>query len=99
MEEVPRPSIGHFDFFVLRTPLLPFDEFTAWSDGLEAPRAAPGHLAAALARDLVALRTHLRAWLQRPVVQEALALASPSLWSGLPAWEHDPETARGRRVE
>ena len=27
------------DFFVLRSPLLPYDELAAWSAGLEAPAA------------------------------------------------------------
>src|SRR5438105_540838 len=40
-------------FFALRTPLLPFDELLAWSDGLEAPSAGDdsSRLEAACAAD------------------------------------------------
>ena len=53
-------------FFILCTPLLPFDELERWTAGREHDRSRPAHLA------------HL---LHRPDVREALYLASPLLAS------------------
>lgn len=33
------PELAAVGWFVLRTPLLPFEELVAWSDGVEAPAA------------------------------------------------------------
>jgi hypothetical protein len=46
----PGPVVTPSGFFVLRTPLLPFAEVTAWGDVLQAPAAVddPGVLGAAL---------------------------------------------------
>lgn len=57
-------------FFVLRTPLLPFDQLEAW--------------AAEPAAD--ALRARLRAAMARPEIREALFLASPDLEARLDPW-------------
>src|SRR5437868_12795016 len=74
-------------FFVLRTPLLPFDEMEEWGRGLTAAAAArtPGEdsLAEALAADRARLRAGLTALLQRPEVREAVFVASPDLWDSL----------------
>ena len=94
-------------FFVLRTPLLPFDELTAWSQGLESPAAAasaavsdhPERLAAAVAADRERLRGWLRRLVGRPEIREALFVASPSLEEGLAVWLRDPEGKKGRRAE
>jgi thiopeptide-type bacteriocin biosynthesis protein len=56
------------DFFVLRTPLLPFDTLLDWA------RAGP---------DEDALLAHLRALAERPEIAEALALASADLGAAL----------------
>ena len=50
-------------FFALRTPLLPFDEFLSWAEGIEGPGAIddPAGLEQALARDRVVLRDRLMA--------------------------------------
>jgi hypothetical protein len=58
-------------FFAFRTPLLPFDELTAFSMGLRAP-SDPAALESALAEDRELLRARLREWLARPEVLEAL---------------------------
>ena len=76
------------EFFVLRTPLLPFDELESWSDGLEAPAA-----------DRERLRARLRALIERPEIREALFVASPNLEVGLEAWRRDPDSKKGRRAE
>lgn len=52
------------EFFVLRTPLLPFDTVLEWAD------AGP---------DEAALFAHLRALAERPEIAEALSLASADL--------------------
>src|SRR5207248_11171284 len=90
-----RPS----GFFALRTPLLPFDELLAWSDGLEAGSAGddPARLEAAIAQDRTRLRHRLRLVVRRPEVREALFLASPDLEGRLDLWQRDPEGEPGQK--
>jgi hypothetical protein len=76
-------SLTSADFFVLRTPLLPFDELVGWSAGAE--------------RDRPLLRARLRAIVARPEVREAIFLGSPSLAARLDAWVSEP--AREAKVE
>src|SRR5262249_22051999 len=72
-------------FFVLRTPLLPFDELRGWSEGLRAPAAIgdAARLGTALDADRT-VRTErlLGAW-RRPAVREAVYVASPELDAAL----------------
>lgn len=93
---VPFASAG---FFAFRTPLLPFQELLRISDGVEAPRANPSELEAALARDRARIRERVRRLLERPEVREALFLASPSLDAQLSRWYDDPDSEAGRKVE
>ena len=88
-------------FFALRTPLLPRDELTAWSEGLEAEAALddPTRLEDALAEDRVRLRGRLRALVSRPTIRDALFVASPDLDESLDVWIRDPDSERGRRIE
>ncbi len=91
-------------FFVLRTPLLPFEELMAWSDGLAAPAAlgedpSTGRLERALARDRELLRARLQTLVARPEVREALLVASPALDESIPFWLASPESERGVKVE
>src|SRR5215212_4063157 len=88
-------------FFVLRTPLLPFDEMGAWSEGLEAVGALgnPRRLPAALERDRARLRARLLAVITRAEVRDAIFLASPSVDEALEVWQKEPESTRGRKVE
>jgi thiopeptide-type bacteriocin biosynthesis protein len=94
---------SHADFFVLRTPLLPFDEFLRLNEGLCAPlawREAPGELDTALQADRRSLRERLLALLKRPAICEAIYLASPDLMASLRQWEEHPDSSdRGRRNE
>jgi len=94
----PPMTIELADFFVFRTPLLPFSELTEWARGLRAP-AAPdmAALEAAIADDRRLLLERLREVVVRPVVREALFLASPSLHDRLPAWTEHAD--KGRKVE
>jgi thiopeptide-type bacteriocin biosynthesis protein len=57
-------------FFVLRTPLLPFDELDAWAEGA----------------DRQVLERRLREAYERPELREALYLASPQLCERLDEW-------------
>jgi thiopeptide-type bacteriocin biosynthesis protein len=88
-------------FFVLRTPLLPFDELLAWGEGLEAASVVeePARLGAACAADRVRLRQRLRGVFSRPEVREALFLASPDLEERFALWLQEPEGEQGPKVE
>jgi thiopeptide-type bacteriocin biosynthesis protein len=88
-------------FFVLRTPLLPFDDIAAWSVGVEALESltAPDDPSEALERDYGRLKDRLLAAIHRPELREAIYLASTSLDASLEAWQKDPATERGRRLE
>jgi thiopeptide-type bacteriocin biosynthesis protein len=96
-----KDSFAPSPFFAFRTPLLPFEELEAWSEGLEAPGALedPQHLDQALAADRARLRARLDALLARPEILEAVFLASPSLYEGLAAWRKDPDSKKGQRAE
>lgn len=80
--------------FVLRTPLLAFDELAALSKGLEPP-ASDGD-AGAVDRAYSRTRAGLRDAYSRPATREALFLASPKLEAGLDEWlateVHGPPT-------
>lgn len=96
----PPPAYEPTGFFVLRSPLLPEEEHEAWSAGLEVPGTEPGDgLAEALKADRVRLRTRLAGLLDRPEVEEALFLASPSLHKASTAWRRHPEGASALRAE
>jgi len=97
----PELSFSPAGFFVLRTPLLPFEELGRWGEGLEAPRFAPGapELEPALRRDRATLRARLGGFLRRPEVREALFVASPVLYESLEQWEREPESEHGEKVE
>jgi lantibiotic biosynthesis protein len=88
-------------FFVLRTPLLPFEELAAWGEGLEAVGALddPQGLEAALERDRARLRARLLAAVTRPEVRDAIFVASPSVDEALEVWQKDPDSQRGRKLE
>ena len=96
---------------VLRTPLLPFDEIAAWSDGLLSPGLlgsgdsgdggidGKAPLDQALDHDRELLRGRLRELVGRPEIAEAIFLASPELVRSLGHWRRDPEGKKGQRSE
>jgi lantibiotic biosynthesis protein len=88
-------------FFVLRTPLLPFEEMAAWGEGLEAVGALgdPQGLEEALERDRARLRARLLAAVARPEVRDAIFVASPSVDEALEVWQKDPDSRQGRKLE
>lgn len=88
-------------FFMLRTPLLPFDTVTEWSLGLEAPArtADPATLEDAIASDRLRLRSRLLEIVTEPSFREAIFVASPSLEAAIELWRKDPDSERGQRAE
>ncbi|MGR6967851.1 lantibiotic dehydratase [Geodermatophilus sp. URMC 61] len=95
------PPFAPSGFFVLRTPLLPFDELAALGEGLEAVGAVedPHGLDRALARDRARVRERLRAAVSRPELRDALFVASPDLDEAFDHWTREPDSRRGRRLE
>ena len=95
---------GNYDFkpggfFVLRSPLLPWNELERWSEDLEAAGAPPAQRLEALARDQARLRARLQTALLRSEVREALFVASPALEGALDLWLREPESERGQGLE
>lgn len=88
-------------FFVLRTPLLPFDELLAWSEGIQATGALnnPKQLEQALAQDRRRLRARLAEIVSRPEIREALFLASPHLEEVVDVWLSQPDTEQAQGIE
>jgi thiopeptide-type bacteriocin biosynthesis protein len=88
-------------FFVLRTPLFPFDEFESWGAAVEAPTAGGDAeaLADALERDRKNLRDRLAQLTTRPDFRDALFVASPKLEAVLDRWQREPDSERARKSE
>ena len=99
-EAVRRETFKPSGFFVLRTPLLPFDELETWSEALAAPPvlADDGALETALAADRAVLRQRLRGAWARPEVREAIFLASPDLYETLERWADGDERDSAKAV-
>src|SRR4029077_1438674 len=97
----PGPAVTPSGFFVLRTPLLPFTEITAWGDGLQAPAAAgdPGVLGEAVAADRAPLRRRLEDIVTTPEFRDALFVASPGLAAAADLWRKEPDSDKGRATE
>ena len=89
------------EFFAFRTPLLPYAELAAWSNGLSAAQAweDPTGLADAYQEDRRLLRTRLQELVNRPEIREALFVASPDLVDSLPRWVKEPDSEKGQRTE
>ncbi|GAB4509981.1 MAG: lantibiotic dehydratase [Haliangiales bacterium] len=94
--------------FVFRTPLLSIDTFLAWSaelpdwsagDGVVGDGSLSPRERGALAQARAQARAYLRQLLVRPVVSEALFVASPGLADSLARWQREPESARGQKIE
>ncbi|HEY6349364.1 MAG TPA: lantibiotic dehydratase [Candidatus Angelobacter sp.] len=88
-------------FFVLRTPLLPVEDFFALSQGTGFLQALHhgGDLVSAAASDRKLVRRRLEKLADRPEVKEALWLASPEFLAALALWRKDPESEKGKRLE
>lgn len=88
-------------FFVLRTPLLPFEEFLNLSRAVSAPDALrnSGDLAEAYKADCKLVRARLQELAQRPEIREAVWLASPEFFESLATWWSSPESEKGQKLE
>lgn len=84
---------------LLRTSLLPFDEFVSWGSELDAASADATDIVAAVSRDTERLRAKLRSLWERPEVREAVFIASPELTRELTIWLTDPDSERGQKLE
>ena len=97
-----RPQFVSSGFFVLRTPLFPYDDLQALCDGLEVP-ATPSEPAAllhqSLARDRGTLRDRLRSAYRRPELRDAIFLASPDVEEALGAWLEGADGERFAKLE
>lgn len=89
------------DFFVLRTPQLPLEEFLALSESLSLPQALwdGGDLESVVATDRKLVRARLIKLLERTDIQEALWLASPEFFESLALWKKEPESTKGQKLE
>ncbi len=88
-------------FFVLRTPLLPFDALIRLSENLEAPTAVddPTRLPDAWLRDRARIRERLRALVREPAVREAIFVASPDLDRAIDRWLSGSEGEKAEATE
>ena len=88
-------------FFVLRTPLLPFERFAVWSDGPDPVRTTdrPDRGPDAARAERARLRARLAAALDEPEVREALFVGSPDLEGAVDLWKQDAESGRGPGLE
>jgi thiopeptide-type bacteriocin biosynthesis protein len=69
-------SLEAAPFFVLRTPLLPFDDWLAWSEGLSCGKGAPAS-PEAMSAQRARLWARLREVLARPACRQAMFFAAP----------------------
>lgn len=72
--------------FAFRTPTLPFDVLSGWSQDLRAPQAPWSELDGAIESDRETLRQCLREAALRPEIRDALFLASPDLDEMIDPW-------------
>jgi lantibiotic biosynthesis protein len=90
--------VRHSGFFVLRTPLLPFDDYLTWTE-CAPPSSNDAEDNEAWHARAGRLRTVLKEIVNRVDVRQALYLASPSLEASLKGWLENPETKKGIQTE
>jgi len=89
-------------FFVLRTPLLPWGTLSTWSSGISAACACAadgGELERALQADRVVLRQRLAQLATDANLRSALELSSSELATAVERWRTDPADRRHRSAE
>src|SRR5215467_933194 len=90
-------------FFVLRTPLLPVEEFLGWTGRLKFHECEDNTCSTLTQQswreDVKVLRDRLRKIIDRPEILQALFIASPSLESSIDAWKCAPDTKKGIQTE
>jgi len=96
----PFDDFNPSSFFVLRTPLLPFDLFLNWCAVIPTIASDPGgDSRSPTVQEPSVLRQRLREIILRPAVREALFLASPDFEDSLKVWISRPESDHGKRLE
>lgn len=98
------PDLVHSNFFVLRTPLLPGEVLTGWSENLTAAHAwqaevDPNTFESSWKQDVQTLRLRLASAIALPEIVHALYVASPSLQAGIEHWKRDPDSKKGLQAE
>lgn len=83
-------------FFVLRKPLLSFNEFLTWGQDKEQSGESSEE---SYAQSCKHLRKRLEALMTEPVTREAIFIACPDLIEWIESWKSNPETKRGRNTE
>ena len=86
-------------FFAFRTPLLPLSDWLEWGVGVRSATADDAEFAAAYTDDVAQTRARLNDLVAPREIQDALFLASPSLFEHFPVWQKMPTSERGRKVE
>jgi thiopeptide-type bacteriocin biosynthesis protein len=96
----PTPArYGHSGLFAWRTALLPLAELFDSPETVATGGNDPEQFAAAVETDRARLRARLRQIVARPVIREALFLASPSLNDQVDAWLAGPDSEKTEKVE
>ncbi|HKI85861.1 MAG TPA: lantibiotic dehydratase, partial [Thermoanaerobaculia bacterium] len=103
MTKRPTSRLRAAPFFVMRVPLLSFEELRRWSEGAvrdgegvaEGECAPPGSFEGERDR----LRHGLLSLVERPYVREAIFLASPGFESLIEGWVADPLIEGHERIE
>jgi thiopeptide-type bacteriocin biosynthesis protein len=89
------------NFFVLRTPLLPFETLMRLSEEIDAPEALgdPSCLRGAWSRDRALFRQRLQALVRTPLIRDAIFVASPDLDQAIDRWLTSPADPRSEATE
>ena len=104
MKAARNKLFAHAGFFVLRTPLLPFDELLRWSECQNFDSSGlttqPIELNEHVWRSETAkARAFLMTLMDLPTIRQALYFASPSLEKSIEGWKCDPEGKKGSQTE
>ncbi|MBV9761441.1 MAG: lantibiotic dehydratase [Acidobacteriaceae bacterium] len=97
-------AFTHSGFFVIRSPLLPFSELSAWGQGtgsraLWLKGASDECMQQAWEQDARLLRERLLTIVQRPEIEHALYVASGSLQLGIDHWKSNPSDKKSLQAE
>lgn len=88
------------NFFLLRSPLLPFEDWLNWTKSSEMEdRQDTAGIHEKLTRDKKTMRHQLSRKLRDPGVSEALYLSSSTLFKTIDNWEREPDTKAGFSAE
>lgn len=97
-------AFTHCGFFVIRSPLLPFSEWTEWGRGtgsraLWQKGARADDMQQMWEEDARLLRERLVRIIERPEIEHALYVASGSLQLGIDRWKNNPRDKKSLQAE